>query len=70
MNSKKDLVMVQTRIPRKNHEQLKKMSVEYGISINAIVNFAVSQYLQVKDFVPTIKQVDSLLTRAEKLKTK
>ena len=61
MNSKKDLVMVQVRVPKKNHNELKKLSFELGLSMNGIVNFAISQYLQQRDLPNQIAELSKVV---------
>lgn len=66
----RDVIMVQTRIPRENHEELKKLSLKNGVSMNAIVNIAITQYLQTLDFKSTIDKLDNIVNNTMKLQSK
>lgn len=66
----RDVIMVQTRIPRKNHEELKKLSLKNGVSMNAIVNIALTQYLQTLDFKTAIDKLDNIVNNTMKLQSK
>lgn len=66
----RDVVMVQTRIPRENHEELKKISLKNGISMNAVVNIAITQYLQSQDFKASIDKLDNVVNNVMKMQSK
>jgi predicted DNA-binding protein len=46
---KKETNKISVGIPIKLHEKMKKLSIEYGINLNTLIDFAIMNFLDQKD---------------------
>lgn len=63
---KRNLIMIQTRVPQKTHKQLKTLAEKKGLTLNGIVNYAIEQYLTMQDLPYMMAKAENLLKLSAK----